>query len=91
MERSERCKTITSESSKSTNGSINGTVGAEGALERPGIKEPLKDLHYFNTFFFAKLENLGYEKARLNKWTKKVQKCHTFYLALVLISTFSNF
>ncbi|KAG8694390.1 Smt3-specific protease, partial [Ceratobasidium sp. 394] len=29
------------------------------------------DAHYFNTFFFAKLEDPGYEKARIGKWTKK--------------------
>lgn len=30
------------------------------------------DVHYFNTFFFQKLEKEGYEAARLAKWTKKV-------------------
>lgn len=30
------------------------------------------NIHYFNTFFFAKLEDPGYEKARVGKWTKKV-------------------
>ncbi|CDZ97883.1 Protease, Ulp1 family [Phaffia rhodozyma] len=30
------------------------------------------DVHYFNTFFFAKLEELGYVKARLARWTKKI-------------------
>ncbi|KAG9121272.1 Smt3-specific protease [Ceratobasidium sp. 392] len=30
------------------------------------------DAHYFNTFFFAKLEDPGYEKARIGKWTKKI-------------------
>lgn len=32
------------------------------------------DIHAFSTFFFAKLEepNVGYEKGRLNRWTKKV-------------------
>ncbi|QRW00650.1 Ulp1 protease family, carboxy-terminal catalytic domain protein [Ceratobasidium sp. AG-Ba] len=29
------------------------------------------DVHYFNSFFFAKLEDPGYDKARLGKWTKK--------------------
>ncbi|KAF9520526.1 hypothetical protein BS47DRAFT_1370365 [Hydnum rufescens UP504] len=33
--------------------------------------DPL-DVHYFNTFFYEKLVNPGYEKARLNKWSKKV-------------------
>ncbi|CEL51718.1 hypothetical protein RSOLAG1IB_00253 [Rhizoctonia solani AG-1 IB] len=30
------------------------------------------DIHYFNTFFFAKLEDMGYEKSRIGKWTKKI-------------------
>ncbi|CAE6516581.1 unnamed protein product [Rhizoctonia solani] len=30
------------------------------------------DAHYFNTFFFAKLEDMGYEKSRIGKWTKKI-------------------
>ncbi|CAE6369147.1 unnamed protein product [Rhizoctonia solani] len=30
------------------------------------------DVHYFNTFFFAKLEEMGYEKSRIGKWTKKI-------------------
>ncbi|CAE6465190.1 unnamed protein product [Rhizoctonia solani] len=30
------------------------------------------DVHYFNTFFFAKLEDMGYEKSRIGKWTKKI-------------------
>ncbi|KAF8744136.1 Cysteine proteinase, partial [Rhizoctonia solani] len=30
------------------------------------------DTHYFNTFFFAKLEDMGYEKSRIGKWTKKI-------------------
>ncbi|KAF8343928.1 uncharacterized protein EI90DRAFT_2900825, partial [Cantharellus anzutake] len=33
--------------------------------------DPLQ-VHYFNTFFYSKLSSSGYEKARLNKWTKKV-------------------
>jgi sentrin-specific protease 1 len=32
------------------------------------------DAHYFSTFFFAKLEDPGYEKARIGKWTKKVSR-----------------
>ncbi|KIO26740.1 hypothetical protein M407DRAFT_74053, partial [Tulasnella calospora MUT 4182] len=39
---------------------------------RFGHPEPLPNVHYFNTFFFPKLENEGYEKARLGKWTKTV-------------------
>ncbi|KAJ1309675.1 hypothetical protein OPQ81_006439 [Rhizoctonia solani] len=30
------------------------------------------DAHYFNTFFFSKLEEMGYEKSRVAKWTKKI-------------------
>ncbi|KAL7416767.1 hypothetical protein BDY24DRAFT_378204 [Mrakia frigida] len=43
--------------------------------------EPLS-LHYFSTFFFAKLESPGYEKAKLSRWTKKVD---IFTKDLVLI------
>jgi len=39
---------------------------------RFGFPEPLHNIHYFNTFFYTKLENPGYDKARLGKWTKKV-------------------
>ncbi|KDQ12790.1 hypothetical protein BOTBODRAFT_112325, partial [Botryobasidium botryosum FD-172 SS1] len=35
------------------------------------VREPL-DVHYFNSFFFVKLEDPGYAGARLNKWTKKI-------------------
>jgi hypothetical protein len=41
-------------------------------LPRFGVSEPLANIHYFNTFFYAKLVDLGYEKARLAKWTKMV-------------------
>ena len=37
-------------------------------------KNTILDVHYFNSFFFEKLSQEGYEKARLAKWTKKV-KC----------------
>ncbi|KAG1715794.1 hypothetical protein ID866_1370 [Astraeus odoratus] len=30
------------------------------------------DVHYFSTFFWTKLVNEGYERARLAKWTKKL-------------------
>ncbi|KAH7883881.1 cysteine proteinase [Phlebopus sp. FC_14] len=40
----------------------NGTSG--------GRKKPL-NVHYFNTFFWSKLQGEGYERARLAKWTKK--------------------
>lgn len=36
-----------------------------------GRKKPL-NIHYFNTFFWSKLQGEGYERARLAKWTKKV-------------------
>ncbi|KAF8597149.1 cysteine proteinase [Ceratobasidium sp. AG-I] len=38
--------------------------------ERDDLKTP--DIHYFRTSFFAKLEALGYEKARLGNRTKKI-------------------
>lgn len=33
--------------------------------------EPVK-IHCFSTFFWSKLTTEGYERARLNRWTKKV-------------------
>lgn len=48
---------------------VNGTT-RKG--KEPEHGEPL-NIHYFNTFFYAKLTGPGYEKARLNKWTKKVR------------------
>ncbi|TFK41363.1 cysteine proteinase [Crucibulum laeve] len=36
-----------------------------------GNKKPL-DVHYFSSFFWAKLTGDGYEKGRLAKWTKKI-------------------
>lgn len=36
-------------------------------------KNTVLDVHYFNSFFFEKLSQEGYEKARLAKWTKKVR------------------
>ncbi|KAF9243821.1 cysteine proteinase [Melanogaster broomeanus] len=50
---------------------------SEGCKENPGAngaghgrKTPL-NVHYFNTFFWSKLQGEGYERARLAKWTKK--------------------
>ncbi|KIK98321.1 hypothetical protein PAXRUDRAFT_803098 [Paxillus rubicundulus Ve08.2h10] len=50
---------------------------SESCKENPGSngvvhkrKQPL-DAHYFNTFFWSKLQTEGYERARLAKWTKK--------------------
>lgn len=48
---------------------------SEAHKENPGMngrKRPL-NIHYFNTFFWSKLQGEGYERARLAKWTKKVQ------------------
>ncbi|KAJ8586816.1 cysteine proteinase [Rhizopogon salebrosus TDB-379] len=35
-------------------------------------KRKILDAHYFSTFFWPKLQNEGYEKGRLAKWTKKM-------------------
>lgn len=51
-------------------GSKPGARSRKGKERQPG--DPLK-VHYFNTFFFAKLESPGYEKAKLSRWTKKVR------------------
>ncbi|KAI5835427.1 cysteine proteinase [Schizophyllum commune Tattone D] len=40
--------------------------GSEGKGKRP------LDIHYFNSFFWSKLVNEGYEKGRLARWTKKI-------------------
>lgn len=34
--------------------------------------ENAPSVHVFSTFFYAKLENPGYEKAKLNRWTKRL-------------------
>ncbi|TBU64827.1 cysteine proteinase [Dichomitus squalens] len=50
---------------------------SEDSKENPGDsvvngrKRPL-NVHYFSTFFWSKLRGQGYEKARLAKWTKKI-------------------
>ena len=36
-----------------------------------GVGDPWK-VHVFNTYFMTKLMEMGYEKSKLNKWTKKV-------------------
>jgi sentrin-specific protease 1 len=36
-------------------------------------KNTILNVHYFNSFFFEKLSQEGYERARLAKWTKKVR------------------
>jgi sentrin-specific protease 1 len=53
-------------------------LAAEGKLP----KDEALSLHYFSTFFFAKLEKPGYEKAKLARWTKKID---IFKKDLVLI------
>jgi sentrin-specific protease 1 len=48
---------------------------SDGSKENPPTKDKRKrplDVHYFSTFFWTKLEQEGYEKGRLAKWTKKV-------------------
>lgn len=48
---------------------------SEASKKNPGAngrRKPL-NVHYFNTFFWSKLQGEGYERARLAKWTKKVQ------------------
>ena len=45
--------------------------GKEKENERGEGKRPL-NIHYFNSFFWSKLVNEGYEKGRLARWTKKV-------------------
>lgn len=60
---------------KATNGKTSPSKGKE---REHG--DPLK-VHYFNTFFYARLEDKGYEKARLGKWTKKV---HEYFFAVII-------
>lgn len=57
-----------SEGSKENVPQVNGKV-AGGAMKRRGA--PL-NIHYFSSFFWAKLTGDGYDKGRLAKWTKKV-------------------
>lgn len=45
--------------------------GKENKENRDGVSKFL-NVHYFNSFFWAKLSTTGYEKGRLSKWTKKV-------------------
>lgn len=60
--------------------SLNGKgKGKTRANDFPGMEEignPLK-VHVFNTFFLAKLQDQGYDKGKLSKWTKKVIKLFT--------------
>lgn len=56
------------------NGEMNGKGkgrASDAYPEMEGLGEPWK-VHFFNTFFLSKLQDMGYEKARLNKWTKKM-------------------
>jgi sentrin-specific protease 1 len=56
---------------------------ADEALQVVGGKatnKKLRDIHFFNSFFYAKLQQ-GYEKSRLARWTKKVTgDCTTPFL-----------
>ncbi|RPD63185.1 cysteine proteinase [Lentinus tigrinus ALCF2SS1-7] len=48
---------------------------AEESKENPGARNEWRrplNAHYFSTFFWSKLRGQGYEKARLGKWTKKI-------------------
>jgi len=84
VDRAERCKAEAASTAKTAgpgkavNGVMNGVNGKgkekanDENLGRFGFPEPLHEIHYFNTFFYAQLESQGYEKARLSKWTKKV-------------------
>ncbi|KAG7450262.1 cysteine proteinase [Guyanagaster necrorhizus] len=50
---------------------------SEASKENPAVNGTVKrkvtplNVHYFSTFFWSKLDQDGYEKARLTKWTKK--------------------
>lgn len=48
---------------------------SEASKENPGTngRKKILNVHYFNTFFWSKLRDEGYERARLAKWTKKVE------------------
>lgn len=62
-------------SGKSAEGSTSATNGKEKNNNYPGMEgvgDPLK-VHVFNTFFLAKLQEQGYDKGKLGKWTKKVK------------------
>ncbi|PVG02593.1 cysteine proteinase [Serendipita vermifera] len=63
------------------NHSPNGKGKSRASNGTEGIGEPWK-VHVFNTYFMSKLQEMGYEEARLNKWTKKVD---IFSKDLVLI------
>jgi sentrin-specific protease 1 len=60
---------------------------ADEALQVVGGKatnKKLRDIHFFNSFFYAKLQQ-GYEKSRLARWTKKVTgDCTTPYFSVGL-------
>jgi Ulp1 family protease len=47
-------------------------------------RNTILNVHYFNSFFFEKLSQEGYEKARLAKWTKKVRSAYPAPLASYL-------
>lgn len=63
---------------KGTNGLVNGK-GKERAKkgdfpDMEGVGDPWK-IHVFSTYFLTKLQDMGYERAKLSKWTKKVSAC----------------
>jgi len=58
-----------SEESKENPGPTNGVNGHVNG--KPASSKYL-NVHYFNTFFWTKLKNEGYDKGRLAKWTKKM-------------------
>lgn len=62
------------EKSKGINGSIKGKDKSRPPFPgMEGVGDPWK-VHVFSTYFLSKLQDMGYEKARLNKWTKKVSQ-----------------
>lgn len=64
----------------------------KGVAGKGKWKAPL-DAHYFSTFFWSKLKDAGYEKGRLSKWSKKVQRCilDTFYSLPTLMRCSSTY
>lgn len=69
LERSEKWKAQHSATPLSP--TINGVNKGKAKAQNSSERAPL-DVHVFNSFFYAKLLDPGYEKARLGRWTKKV-------------------
>ena len=57
---------------------------AESEATKENKKQKFLNVHYFNTFFWTKLLDPGYEKARLAKWTKKVNMHQILFLVCLL-------